>query len=131
MGTKLSTASADIKPTPVINVRGTKGETFTGTLISHKTHPNGYKNEKGEEGVHNIYEFVVEETDMSAQIKSGKEYVDADISDGDTVNLFAPTRLNNALRQAEKGMRLKITYLGKGKATKFGGKPHEYDVEVI
>ena len=131
MGNKLSTQSADIKPTPVINVRGKKGETFTGVLVSHKTHPNGYKNEKGVEGVHNIYEFIVEETDMTAQIKKGKEYVDTEFSEGDTVCLFAPTRLNNALRQAEKGMRLKITSDGMGKATKFGGKPYEYTVEIL
>jgi hypothetical protein len=35
------------------------------------------------------------------------------------------------LRQAEVGWKIKIVYLGLGKATKFGGKPHDYEVEQI
>lgn len=131
MGTKLSTASAELKNSPVVNVRGAKGEYFIGTWVGHKTVANGYKNDKGEEGSHQIYTFTIEDTDMGTQIKQGKEYIDTEVSEGMEVVLFAPTRLHNALRQAEKGMKLKITYLGKGKATKFGGKPHDYEVEIL
>jgi hypothetical protein len=132
MGTKLSTASAEMKNTPVVNVRGTKGDTFQGILMGSRAVKSGFKDEKtGEDKFQNIYEFTVEDTTMEVSVKDGKEYKPVDISDGDTVSMFAPTRLNNALRQATKGMRLKITYLGLGKAAKKGGKPHEYDVEVI
>lgn len=131
MGTKLSTASPDMKNTPVVNVRGTKGEYFQGILTGSRAVKSGFKNEDGSDKTQNIYEFTVEDTDMEIVIKDGKEYKPVEIGEGDAVSMFAPTRLNNALRQATKGMRLKITYLGLGKAAKKGGKPHEYDVEVI
>lgn len=128
---KLSTASAEMKNTPVVNVRGAKGEYFEGILNGSRPVKSAYKNEDGSDKMQNIYEFIVEDTTMGIQIKKDKEYIDATVEAGDTVSMFAPTRLNNALRQATNGMRLKITYLGLGKAAKKGGKPHEYDVEVI
>jgi len=129
MGTKLSTSS--LESTPVINVRGDKGQYFVGKLLSHKTTPSQYKDEKtGEPKVHHIYEFAIEDTNMRIERKEGKEYVEAKVIEGDTVSIFAPTRLNNALRQATAGQRITIKYLGMGKATKFGGKPHDYEVEV-
>lgn len=132
MGQKLSTASAEMKNTPVVHVRGTKGQFFQGVLVSSRAVKSGFKDEKtGEDRFQNIYEFTVENTDMEVMLKEGKEYKNVDIGEGDTVSMFAPTRLNNALRQATKGMTLKITYLGLGKAAKKGGRPHEYDVEVI
>lgn len=131
MGNKLSTASPDMKNTPLVNVRGTKGEYFIGTLTGVKAVKSGFKNEDGSDKTQNVYSFTVEDTTMAIVIKEGKEYVDAPINEGDAVDMFAPTRLNNALRQATKGMQLKITYLGLGKAAKKGGKPHEYDVEVL
>lgn len=131
MGTKLSTASPEMKNTPVVNVRGAKGEYFQGILTGVRAVKSGFKNDDGSDKTQNIYEFTVEDTDMEVSIKEGKEYIAANVGDGDTVGIFAPTRLNNALRQATNGMRLKITYLGLGKAAKKGGKPHEYDVEVI
>lgn len=131
MGTKLSTASKEIKNTPVVNVRGTKGEYFQGILTGVRTVKSGFQNEDGSDKTQNIYEFTIEDTTMAIVVKEGKEYIDVDTKEGDTVSMFAPTRLNNALRQATNGMRLKITYLGLGKAAKKGGRPHEYDVEVI
>jgi hypothetical protein len=129
MGTKLSTSSKE--GTPVVNVKSVTGQYFVGTLESHKQIDSQYKNEDGTAKKFDIYQFLVEDTDMAIQRKQGKEYVDADVSVGTEVSIFASTRLNNALRQAKNGDRLKITYLGLGKATKFGGKPHQYDVEVL
>lgn len=132
MGTKINTSSSNFAPTPTMDVRNKKGQYFVGTLTGHKSQPNGYKNEKtGAENHYEIYSFSVEDTDMDASIKNGKDYAPATIEEGAAVALFAPTRLHNALRQVTVGQRVKITYLGQGKATKFGGKPYDYEVEVI
>jgi hypothetical protein len=129
MGTKLSTRS-DSKSV-VVNVRGEKGQFFQGELAAHKQADSKYTNEDGSKKKLEIYEFKVEDTNMQLQKQEGKEYVEATVAPGDIVSLFAPTRLNNALRQASVGQHIKFTYLGLGKATGRGGKPHEYDVEAI
>jgi len=133
MGHKLSTSSPSLTPTPFVNVRGDKGQVFVGTLKSMKSVDSGYVNEKtGEPRMQNIYNFSFESSDMEILVKNGKEYELANVNPGDLVAVFAPTRLNNALIQAPMGSRIQITYLGLGKAIKGkGGKPHEYDVEVL
>lgn len=133
MGTKLSTASQELKKTPLVNVRGEKGEYFIGVLVGSRAVKSSFKNEDGSDKVQNVYEFAPEDTDMGIVIKDegAKEYRAATEAECETVGIFAPTKLNNALKQAEKNMRLKITYLGLGKAAKKGGRPHEYDVEII
>lgn len=129
MGRSLSTdsGSTDI----LVNVRGEKGQVFIGKLLAAKTIDSKYKDESGVAKVYNIYTFAAEDTTMETQRKEGKEYKSVDIEPGASVSIFAPTRLNNALRQAEIGWRIKIEYLGLGKATSKGGKPHTYSVEVL
>lgn len=129
MGMKLSTNS--MNSSPLVNVRDAKGQYFIGVLGEHRQTDSQYKNEDGTAKKYDIYEFAIEDTDMAIQKKEGKEFVNVNVAEGDTVTVFAPTRLNNALKQAPKGSKIKITYMGLGKATKFGGKPHEYEVEVL
>ena len=109
MGQKLSTGSLDA--TPLVNVRDQKGQYFIGTLGEHRQIDSQYKNEDGTAKKYDIYDFAVEDTDMAIQKKEGKEYIDVNVSQGDTVAIFAPTRLNNALKRAPKDSRLKITYM--------------------
>lgn len=122
MGNKLSTASPDMKKTPLVNVRGEKKSYFIGKLLGVRSVKSAFKNDDGSDKMQNVYEFSVIDTDME---------ISGDAAEGSAVGLFAPTRLNNALRQASIGQSLRITYMGLGKATKRGGKPHEYEVEVI
>lgn len=129
MGTKLSTSSGG--SSVVVNVRGEKGQYFVGKLLTHKTAKSAYKNEDGTDKQYDIYEFTLEDSDMVFQKKDGKEYKDVTPEAGATVSIFAPTRLNNALRQAEVGQKIKIEYQGMVKAGKKGGKAHDFDVEVI
>ena len=129
MGTKLNTGSGG--SSVLVGVHGKEGEYFIGTLLAHKSPPSPYKDDKGNLRNYEVYEFTVEDTNMKTEVKVGKEYKDSPVKPGDPVSIFAPTRLNNALRQAEIGSKIKIVYLGLGKATKFGGKPHQYDVELI
>ena len=130
MGTKLSTQSnsgSDV----VVNVKGEKGQFFVGNLLGHKQAKSQYKNFDGSEKQYDIYQFKLEDSDMDFQKKEGKEYKDATPVAGDLVTVFAPTRLNNALRQAEVGQKIKFVFLGKVKAGKKGGQANEYDCEVI
>jgi len=124
-------STTTLESTPIVNVRGEKGQFFVGTLVGHKSVESQYKDDKGNKKNFDIYDFTIEDGDMQVQKKVGKEYVDTPVGVGDSVAVFAPTRLNNALKQAAVGSRIKITYLGLGKATKRGGKPHEYEVEVL
>ncbi len=68
---------------------------------------------------------------MAIQQKVGKEYISVEAKPGSRVAIFAPTRLNNALKRAVIGDRIWIKYMGEGKPTKFGGKPHEFQAEVL
>jgi len=130
MGTKLSTYS-DSKNEPVVNITGTKGQYFVGTVKSRKTIDSSFKDEQGNPRKRNIYTLAVKDTDMETMLKEGKEYKPVDIAAGDAVVVFAPTRLDNALKQTKDGDTVKIVYLGLGKATRKGGKPHEFDVELL
>lgn len=132
MGKKLSTAGQSFEPTVGVNVRGEEGQFFIGVLMGHKSPPSQYKKQDGSIRNHEVYEFELEETDMELTIKKNTAYVLVkDGEPGMPVSMFAPTRLHNALLQATPGDRIKITYLGLGKAGKMGGKPHTYDVEVL
>lgn len=122
MGKKLSTASPDMEKTPTVHVRGEKGQYFIGALMKHKQVNSKFKDADGNVRLQDLYEFAIEDTDMD---------ITGEAEAGATVSIFAPTRLNNALRQAELGQRIKIVYLGVGKATGKGGKPHTYDVEIL
>jgi hypothetical protein len=129
MGTKLNTES--LIPSTILNIRGQAGQFFQGTILSRKQQKSPYKKEDGTVRMFDIYEMSIEDTDMATQRKEGKEYVDVPVKVGDTVTVFAPTKLNNALRQVNDGTRVKFTYLGLGKAANGGGKPHMYEVEAL
>ena len=128
MGTKYSTSSQTFDPSVIVNVRGEEGEFFVGKLLAAKTAPSQYKNADGSAKVHNIYEFALVDTDMELTVKKGTAYVLAKAEKGSTVSLFAPTRLNNALKQIPVGTTVSIKYLGLGKAGRMGGRPHDYEV---
>lgn len=129
---KLST-SGSLTSDVVVNVSTEKDQYFKGRIISRKSIESAYKNEDGSKKMRDIYIFSVIDTNMETVQKAqgSKEYKPVDVAEGDAVTVFAPTRLNNALKQTKDGDTVKFVYLGKGKATKFGGKPHEYDVELI
>lgn len=131
MGEKISTTS--MTPSVIVNVKEKVGQFFKGKLLVHKIAESQYKDDKtGGNKNFDIYEFLAEETDMRLQRKKGKEYMDVpETEEVSEVTVFAPTRLHNALSQIKPGERVKFTYLGLGKATRRGGKPHEYDVERL
>lgn len=129
MGAKLSTDSN--QSNVIVNVRGEKGSYFVGVLKGYKTVKSQFKNDRGEDRMYDVYDFAVKETNMETQIKQDGKYVPKDVEEDEMVAIFAPTRLNNALQRATVETTLKITYLGLGKASKKGGKPHTYDVEIV
>ncbi len=131
MGRSLSTASKELTPTPVVQVRGEAGQFFEGKLLSHKTTKSKWLKEDGTPRLQHIFEFAIQDTDMELQIKKNDEYVPADVNIGETVAIFPPTRLANGLIEAQVGEVIRIEYLGVGKAGRRGGKPHLYKVEVI
>jgi hypothetical protein len=80
-----------------------------------------------------IYILSVIDTDMGTVQKAqgSKEYTEVDVAPGDKVTVFPPTRLNNALKQTKDGDIVLFTYLGLGKATGRGGKPHTFEVDLL
>lgn len=131
MSRELSTASQTFEPTPVVQVRGEKGQVFKGILKGHKERDSQYVDEEGNPRKQHIYEFSVLDSTMDIQVKEGKDYKSVDVQQGDTVAIFAPSRLNNALKQAKVEETIEITYLGLGKASGRGGRAHEYKVVVL
>ena len=130
MGKQLSTAGQGLLPSVIVNVKGEEDQFFVGKLTAAKTAPSPYKDINGNPKRFNIYEFELVETDMELTTKKGSAYVMVKGAPGDSVSVFAPTRLHNALSQASIGDVVSFKYEGLGKATKMGGKPHEYTVEV-
>lgn len=126
MGTKLNTRPP-LDPTPLVNVKGKEGQTFIGKYIGVRTVDMSF-------GPRNVYEFQIQDGDMPTLVKQtgSDDYKDCEVKENEKVAIFAPTRLDTALKQAKPGQTIKITYLGLGKKPKRGGnKPHEYDVEVV
>jgi hypothetical protein len=130
---KLSTDSNTLSSDVVVNVATTKGQYFKGKVESRKLIDSKYKNDDGSKKMRDIYILSVIDTDMdTVQKKQGsKEYTEVSVAPGDKVTVFPPTRLNNALKQTKDGDIVLFTYLGLGKATGRGGKPHTFDVELI
>jgi len=131
MGTKIDCNSSAVS-SAVVNVRGAKGQTFTGKLINHKTATAPYKNDDGSDKQMHIFEFIPVDTDMALMRRdANKEYQETEVKEGETVCIFPPTRLLLGLNQVAVGSTVKITYMGLGKAGKRGGKPHTYELEVL
>ena len=130
---KLSTDSNNMSSDVVVNVATTKGQYFKGKVESRKSIKSAYKNEDGSVKMRDIYILSVIDTDMGTVQKAqgSKEYTEVNVAPGDKVTVFPPTRLNNALKQTKDGDTVLFTYLGLGKATGKGGKPHTFDVELI
>jgi hypothetical protein len=117
----------------VVNVTTTKGQYFKGKIESRKRIKSAYKNEDGTVKMRDIYILSVIDTDMgTVQKKQGsKEYTEVSVDVGTKVTVFPPTRLNNALKQTKDGDIVLFTYLGLGKATGRGGKPHTFEVDLL
>src|SRR5258708_37667419 len=131
MGTKIS---SDLTRNDVIvNWKDKAGKTFTGTLVERKAIKSAYKNTDGTDKQMHIFSFKVVDGDMPFIKKDvNKEYVEANVTDGQVVSLFPPSRLLNGLNQITVGQTVKVTYLGLGKkSAKGGNKPHTYDLEVL
>jgi hypothetical protein len=130
---KLSTGGDGLKSDVVVNVSTEKDQYFKGTVASRKSIKSAFKNDDGSVKMRDIYIFTLIDTNMETMQKAqgSKEYKSVDVSAGDSVTVFAPTRLNNALKQTKDGDTVKFVYLGKGEKTKFGGRAHQYDVELI
>lgn len=132
MGQKLNTST--LENTPVVSVgKGSKpGQYFIGELKGYKQQESPYKNEKGDKVMWDIYEFTLDDTDMTIQRKVGKEYVNVEeINKGALVSVFAPIRLHTALKQVGPGTRVKFVSLGKGKTNSHGGKAYEFEAETL
>lgn len=123
---KAKSVSGDFKPTPTVSVKEKAGTFFEGKLAAYKEIASAY------EHPWNVYDFEVKDTDMSITVRKDKgEYVEASITPGETVALFAPTRLHNILKDQPVGASLRIEYLGMVKAGKKGGKAHSYKVFAL
>lgn len=130
---KLSTDSNTLSSDVVVNVTTQKGQYFKGKVESRKSIKSAYKNDDGSIKMRDIYVLSVIDTDMMTlqKVQGSKEYTEVSVAPGDKVTVFPPTRLNNALKQTKDGDVVLFTYLGLGKATGRGGKPHTFDVELI
>lgn len=67
--------------------------------------------------------------DASCKFFTGKDRKEVQPAEGDTVDLFAPTRLARQLAQVAVGETVTITYAGKMKMNK-GQDAHTFKVEV-
>jgi hypothetical protein len=130
---KLSTSGNQFVSDVLVNTTEDDGRYFKGKIISRKPIKSAFKDEAGNVKMRDIYIFSVIDTNMNTVQKpqGSKEYKPVDVAPGDSVTVFPPTRLSNALKQTKDGDTVKFVYLGLGKAGKFGGKPHEFDVELI
>lgn len=115
MGKKINDDSGSFNPTAVIKVAGAmvKG-TFQGVrLVDTKF---------GKKPV-----YTVKVLDADCKFTVGKD--EAYPNEGDTIDIFAPTRLAKQLAKVQTGQVVTVKYLGLGKNQR-GNPPHLFDVEV-
>lgn len=125
MGIKLTGNDKKFDPTPVVGITQKEGGKFVGILADTGKEVQLKRYKKY------VYNFKIEDTDMSIQIKKDDEYVDTDVKAGQLVSVFAPTVLRKALMKAEVGQRIQIIYLGKQEGKDGGADYHGFDVEVL
>lgn len=110
--------------TPVVSLRAV-GNFFKGVL---KAGPRIVRMKRGSGYV---YDFGILDTNAPVQKKNeAGTFVEAEVSEGDTVAIFAPTVLKSALDGAKIGETIYIEYLGK-QLNKAGTEFHNFKAEVV
>jgi hypothetical protein len=97
-----------------------KGAMFKGVLTGMRLLPTKY-------GPRPVYTFKVEDADC--KFVTGKERAEAFPAEGDTVEIWAPTRLARQLSKVQNGQSVTIKYVGTKKVGR-GNPAHVFDVEV-
>jgi hypothetical protein len=111
--------------TPVISLRR-EGGSFEGIMTA------GPKEVKLRKGKGYVYEFTLLDINgLDVQEKINGKYVEAQVEEGATVAVFAPTVLHSALSQSSHGKQIKVTYLGKEASKNGGNDYHNFDVVEI
>lgn len=114
------TSGNTFKPTPSLAFREAPGTKFKGKRISEVRLINKVR----------IYEFAAIDGDMPTTIKVGdNQYQRVDVAPGETVVLFATTKMHETLQKTKVGDVLEIEYFGL-QATKSGSKWHAHKISV-
>src|SRR6188768_108000 len=108
MGRKLT---SNVQGSPLLNIKSVANSFVQGEVTDRKE-------VKTEYGQKPVYTLKLEETSMGAVAKQDGKYIEITVGAGDLVSFFAPTLLDKALVQANPGDRVRIVYLGLGKAKK-------------
>lgn len=105
-------------PTAVLKVAGASITGILGDVRFVKT-------QYGEKPV-----YSMKVADATCKFTLGKDEVEPEA--GTMVDIFAPTRLNNQLKQVQKGQTVKIDYLGTVKNKGGKGMPaHSFRCEIL
>ena len=115
----------DLKPSPRVFLYGEKGNYVKGTFL--KTVKNPVFTDKVS------YLLQVEDMQATANLwnKEKEASVDVDVREGDTVFIPETTGLKILMKQVKEGERIKINYLGKGKAKKGQKAPYLVDIDIL
>lgn len=124
MGRKLT--GGVIENVPTIGITRKEKGFFVGILQG----PGKDVKRKVGQGTNHIWPFTILETNCSVQIQGAdKKYAEVNVNLNDKVVIFAPTVLDNALKTAKVGEKVRIDYLGKKPGP--NGAYHSFDIEVL
>ena len=99
--------SKEVSNTPIIAYRDAKPGQFVGKLL-------GVKRDVGDNHK-NVYTFTAIDGDLPTMVKIGKDFVPVEVGEGDKVEMWGCTVLDDRMAQAVIGETIKIVYDGRGK----------------
>lgn len=115
MGKKYSD-STGFAPTAEIKVEGAM---VKGKML-------GVREVKTQFGPKPVYKLEVRDANCKFTLGKGEE---VDVTEGQHIDIFAPTRLATQLSKVPVGEIITIKYLGLGKGGRGANKPHTFSVE--
>ncbi len=115
--------SKEIVNTPIISYRDAKPGQFVGKLL-------GVKRDVGDNHK-NVYTFAAVDGDLPTMVKIGKDFVPVDIAEGDKVEIWGCTVLDDRMDGAQIGETVRIVYDGRGKKAPGRQAPYMFSVYVV
>ena len=115
--------TTELKSNPTVRLADKLGSRFVGRYLAAKDITINSKPSK-------LYEFAALDGDALITIKDGAGYKEADVKEGDTVQVFGSSAIDTALREAKVGDTIEIIFNGE-KKLKGGRRFNDFALAVL
>ena len=115
--------SKEMSNTPIISYRDAKPGQFVGKLL-------GVKRDVGDNHK-NVYTFAAVSGDLPTMVKIEKNFVPVEVGEGDKVEMWGCTVLDDRMDGAQIGDTVRIVYDGRGNKAPGRQAPYMFSVYVV